>query len=179
MRRACWIVAVLATAVFTGWAAQPHASGASRGGQEAVTVASGASKIARWELYASAPRPGRRCLGMRVEQLWDATAFVRRERCGAQRLARGAVTLQALAAPGMGAFVYGRAGPSVGEVRVRMGDNAPITVGTLPSPLGGRDRFWVAHAGLGCAPVRVQALAIGGKALGKARAGRIGPRGCG
>jgi hypothetical protein len=64
-------------------------------------------------------------------------------------------------------------------VRVRMGDNAPITVGTLPSPLGGRDRFWVAHAGLGCAPVRVQALAIGGKARGKPRTGRIGPRGCG
>jgi hypothetical protein len=179
MRRACWIVAVLATAVFTGWAAQPHASGASSGGQEAVTIASGASKIARWELYASAPRPGRRCLGMRVEQLWDATAFVRRERCGAQRLARGAVTLRALTAPGMGSFAYGRAGRRVGEVLVRVGDNAPITVGTLPSPLGGRDRFWVAPAGLSCAPVRVQALGIGGKALGKPRAGRIGPPGCG
>jgi len=179
MRRACWIVAVLATAVFTGLAAQAPAFVAANGGREPATIASGATKIARWELYVRTPTPGRHCLGMRVEQLWDATAFVRRERCGARRLARAGVTLQALTAAGMGSFAFGRAGRRVGEVRLAVGNQAPIAVGTLPSPLGGRDRFWVAHAGLSCAPVRVRALGIGGKALGKPRAGRIGPPGCG
>ena len=179
MRRACWTFAVLATAVFTGWAAQPPALGASSGGQEAVTIASGVSKIARWELYARTPKPGRRCLAMRVEQLWDAAAFARRERCGARRLARGAVTLQTLAASGMGSFAFGRARPRVGQVSVTVGDQAPVTVGTLPSPLGGRARFWVVQVGLSCAPVSVQALGVGAKELGKPRSGRIGPRGCG
>ena len=178
MRRACWIVAVLATAVLTGLAAQLPGLGASAGGQEPVTIASGVSKIARWELYARTPKPGRRCLGMRLEQLWDATASARRERCGAQRLARGAVTLQTLAAPGMGSFAYGRAGRRVGEVLVHVGVGAPVTAGTLPSPLGGRDRFWVVPAGLSCAPVSVQALGVRGTARGT-RSGRIGPRGCG
>jgi len=179
MRRACLTVAVLATAVFTGWAAQPPALGASSGGQEAVTIASGVSKIARWELYARTPKPGRRCLGMRVEQLWDATAVARRERCGARRTAKGAVTLQTLAAPGMGSFAFGRARPRVGQVSVTVGDQAPATVATLPSPLGGRERFWFAQAGLSCAPVRVQAMGIGGKELGRPRTGRIGPPRCG
>jgi hypothetical protein len=186
MRRACWIVAVLATAVFTGWAALPHASGASVGAQgapvgaqEAVTIASGATKIARWELYVSAPRPARRCLGMRVEQLWAGPVPVMRERCGARKLARGAVTLQTLAAPEMGAFAFGRAGRRVGQVSVSVGDRAPVTVGTLPSPLGGRDRFWVAHAGLSCAPVSVRSLGVRGNAPGRLRSGRIGPPGCG
>ena len=159
MRRACLTVAVLATAVFTGWAAQPPALGASSGGQEAVTIASGVSKIARWELYARTPKPGRRCLGMRVEQLWDATAVARRERCGARRIAKGAVTLQTLAAPGMGSFAFGRARPRVGQVNVTVGDQAPATVGDVAEPARRRDRFWVAHAGLSCAPVSVRALA--------------------
>lgn len=179
MRRGCWIVAVLATAVFTGWAAQPPALGASSGGQEAVTIASGVSKIARWELYARTPKPGRRCLGMRVEQLWDTTAIARRERCGARRIAKGAVTLQTLAAPGMGSFAFGRARPRVGQVSVTVGDQAPATVATLPSPLGGRERFWVAPAGLNCAAVKVQALGVRGGARGARRSGRIGPPGCG
>jgi hypothetical protein len=172
MRRACWIVAVLATAVFTGWAEQSPAQGP-------VTVASGATKIARWELYVSAPSPGRRCVGMRVEQLWAGPVPARRERCGALRLARGALTLHTLAPPGMGSFAFGRAGRRVGEVLVRVGNNAPIAVGTLPSPLGGEDRFWFAHAGLSCAPVTVQALGRSGKASDKRRSGRIGGRGCG
>jgi hypothetical protein len=175
MRRACWIVAVLATAVFAGGSALP----AAHGGQGAVTVASGATKIARWELYVSAPRPGRRCVGMRVEQLWAGPARAGRRRCGTRRLARGAVTLHTLAAPGMGSFAFGRAGWSVGEVSVTVGDRAPVTVATLPSPLGGRDRFWVAHAGPGCSPVSVQALGVRGKARGGHRTGRIGPPGCG
>jgi hypothetical protein len=179
MRRACWIVAVLATAVFTGWAVQPPALGASSGGQEAVTIASGVSKIARWELYASAPRPGRRCVGMRVEQLWAGPAPARRERCGAGRLARGAVTLQTLAAPGMGSFAYGRAGRKVAQVSVTVGDRAAVTVATLPSPLGGKDRFWVAQAGLSCAAVKAQALGVRAGARGARRSGRIGPPGCG
>ncbi len=179
MRRACLTVAVLATAVFTGWAAQPPALGASTGGQEAVTIASGVSKIARWELYARTPKPGRRCLAIRVEQLWDATAIARRERCGARRIAKGAVTLHTLAAPGMGSFAFGRARPRVGQVSVTVGDQAPATVATLPSPLGGRGRFWIAHAGLSCAPVRVQALNSSGEERGKGRSGRIGPPGCG
>jgi hypothetical protein len=175
MRRAGWIVAVLATAVFTVWSAMAPAHGA----EGAVTIAGGTTKIARWELYVSAPRPGRQCVGMRVEQLWDATAIARRERCGARRLARGAVTLQTLAAPGMGSFAFGRAGRGVGQVSVTVGDRAPATVATLPSPLGGRDRFWVAHAGLSCARVSVQALGSAGRASGKRRSGRIGARGCG
>jgi hypothetical protein len=174
MRRRCWIVAVLATAVFTGWAALPAAQGA----QGAVTIASGATKIARWELYVSAPRPGRSCVGLRVEQLWAGPAPAGRRRCGARRLARSAVTLQTLAAPGMGSFAYGRAGRSVGQVLVRVGGNPPIRVTTLPSPLGGRDRFWVTHAGLSCAPVTVQALGADGQARAKRRSGRIGPPGC-
>jgi hypothetical protein len=177
MRRACRIVAVLATAVLTG-GALPHAHGASAVGQEAITIASGATKIARWELYASAPRPGRRCVGMRVEQLWAGPVPARRQRCGARRLARRAVTLQTLAAPGMGSFAYGRAGRRVGQVAVTVGDRASVTVATLPSPLGGRDRFWVVHAGLDCAPVTAQPLGTGGKALGRPRAGRIGAPGC-
>jgi hypothetical protein len=172
MRRACWIVAVLATAVFTGWAEQPPAQGP-------VTIASGATKISRWELYVSAPGPGRRCVGMRVEQLWAGPVPARRERCGARRLARGAVTLQTLAAPGMGSFAYGRAGRKVAQVSVTVGDRAPVTVATLPSPQGGRDRFWVAHAGLSCAVVRVQALGVRAGARGTPRSGRIGPPGCG
>jgi hypothetical protein len=179
MRRACWIVAVLATAVFTGWAARAPALVAGSGGQEATTIASGASKTARWELYVRTPKPGRRCVGMRVEQLWDATAFTRRERCGAHRLARGAVTLQTIAAPGMGSFAFGRAGRSVGQVSVRVGDQAPVTVSTLESPLGGRGRFWVTHAGLSCASVSVQALGVRGNPQRTRRVGHIGPPGCG
>ena len=172
MRRACWIVAVLATAVFTGWAEPAPAQGPA-------TIASGATKIARWELYASAPRPGRHCVGMRLEQLWAGPAPARRERCGARRLARGAVTLQTLAAPGMGSFAYGRAGRKVVQVSVTVGDRAAVTVATLPSPLGGRDRFWVAQAGLSCAAVKVQALGVRAGARGARRSGRIGPAGCG
>jgi hypothetical protein len=178
MRRACWIVAVLATAVFTEWSALARAQGASSGGQGAVTIASGASKIARWELYSRTPRPGRRCTGMRVEQLWDPTAFARRERCGARGLARGAVTLQTLATSGMGSFAFGRAGRGVAQVSVTVGDQAPVMVTTLPSPLGGRDRFWVAPAGLSCAPVSVQALGVRGNPPGSRRSGHIGARGC-
>jgi hypothetical protein len=175
MRRACWIVAVLATAVFAGGSALPPA----HGGQGAVTVASGATKIARWELYVSAPRPGRRCVGMRVEQLWAGPTPAGRRRCGTRRLARDAVTLATLAAPGMGSFAFGRAGRSVGEVSVTVGDRAPVTVATLPSPLGGRDRYWAAHAGPACSPVGVQALGVRGKARGGQRTGRIGAPGCG
>jgi hypothetical protein len=175
MRRACWIVAVLATAVFAGWAGLPPVQAA----EGAVTIASGTTKVARWELYVSAPKPGRLCVGMRVEQLWDATAIARRERCGARRLASGAVTLQTLAPPGMGSFAFGRARPRVEQARVTVGNQEPIAVGTLPGPLRGRDRYWVVQTGLSCASVRVRALGIGGKVLGKARPGRIGPPGCG
>jgi hypothetical protein len=171
MRRACWIVAGLATAVFTGLAVPAPA-------QEPVTVASGTTKIARWELYVSAPNPGRRCVGMRLEQLWAGPVPARRERCGARRLRRGAVTLHTLAAPGMGSFAYGRAGRKVGQVSVRVGDQAPVNVSTVVSPLGGRDRFWVTHTGLSCAPVSVQALGVARNARGRQRSGRIGPRGC-
>jgi hypothetical protein len=188
MRRACWIVAGLATAVLTGWAAQAPAQAAATAAsneasepvaQEAVTIASGATKIARWELYVRAPRRGRRCVGLRVEQLWAGSVPARRERCGGRRLASRAVTLHTLAAPGMGSFAFGRAGRKVAHVSFTVGDRAPVTVATLPSPLGGRDRFWVAHAGLSCAPVRVQALDVRGKPRGGKRSGRIGPRGCG
>jgi hypothetical protein len=180
MRRACWIVAGLATALLTGWAAQPPARAAvTAAAQEAVTIASGATKIARWELYVSAPRPGRRCVGLRVEQLWAGPVPARRERCGGRGLARRAVTLQTLVAPGMGSFAFGRAGRKVAHVSLSVGDRAPVTVATLPSPLGGRDRFWVAHAGLSCAPVSVQPLGVRGKPRGGHRSGRIGPRGCG
>ena len=89
------------------------------------------------------------------------------------------MTLQTLAAPGMGSFAYGRAGRRVGEVLEHVGVGAPVTAGTLPSPLGGRDRFWVVPAGLSCAPVRVQALGVRGNARRTQRSGRIGPRGCG
>ena len=175
MRRARWIVAVLATAVFTGWSGLPPAQAA----EGAVTIASGATKIARWKLYVSAPSSGRHCVGMRVDPLWAGSAPAGRRRCGRGRLGRGAVTLQTLAPPGMGSFAFGRAGRSVSQVLVRVGDNEPITVTTLPSPRGGRGRFWVAQAGPSCAPVSVQALGIGGQARGKPRTGRIGPPGCG
>src|ERR687895_2231897 len=140
MRRARWIVAVLATAVFTGWSGLPPAQAA----EGAVTIASGATKIARWELYVSAPSPGRRCVGLRLEQLWAGPVPARRERCGARGLARRAVTLQTLAAPGMGSFAYGRAGRKVAQVSLTGGDRAPVIVATLPSPtlpspLAGRD----------------------------------------
>jgi hypothetical protein len=177
MRRAGWIVAGLATAVLTGWAGA-EAPGRDGFGQ-AATIASGATKIARWELYLRSPRPGRRCVGMRAEQLWAGPEPVTRERCGARRVARRAMTIQTLAAPGMGSFAFGRAGRAVGQVAVTVGDRAPVNVATLPSPLGGRDRFWVVHAGLSCAPVTVQALGPRGSALGRPRSGLIGPRGCG
>ena len=193
MRRACWIVAGLATAVLTGSAAQPPAQAAAAAAaneasepvaQEAVTIASGATKIARWELYVRAPRPGRRCVGLRVEQLWAGPVPARRERCGGRRLARRAVTLHTLAAPGMGSFAFGRAGRKVAQVSLTGGDRAPVIVATLPSPtlpspLGGRDRFWVAHAGVSCAFVSVQALGVRGTAQGETRSGRIGLPGCG
>jgi hypothetical protein len=193
MRRACWIVAGLATAVLTGSAAQPPAQAAAAAAaneasepvaQEAVTIASGATKIARWELYVRAPRPGRRCVGLRVEQLWAGPVPVRRERCGGRRLARRAVTLHTLAAPGLGSFAFGRAGRKVARVSFTVGDRAPVIVATLPSPtlpslLGDRDRFWVTHAGVSCTPVRVQPLGMRGDLLGRQRTGRIGPPGCG
>jgi hypothetical protein len=185
MRRACWIVAGLATAVLTGWAAQtPTHAAPTAAAQEPVTIASGATKIARWELYVSAPRPGRRCVGLRVEQLWAGHVSARRERCGGRRLARRAVTLHTLAAHGMGSFAFGRAGRKVAHVIFTMRDRAPVIVATLPSPrlpspLGGRDRFWVAHAGVSCGPVSVQALGMRGNARGGQRTGRIGPPGCG
>ena len=193
MRQACWIVAGLATAVLTGWAAQPPAQAAATAAaneasepaaREAVNIASGATKIARWELYVSAPRPGRRCVGMRVEQLWAGPVPARRERCGGRRLARRAVTLHTLAAPGMGSFAFGRAGRKVAQVGLTVGDRALVIVATLPSPtlpslLGDRDRFWVAHAGVSCTPVRVQPLGMRGDLLGRQRTGRIGPPGCG
>jgi hypothetical protein len=195
MRRACWIVAGLATAVLTGWAAQPPTHAApTAAAQEPVTIASGATKIARWELYVSAPRPGRRCVGLRVEQLWAGPVPARRERCGGRKLASRAVTLHTLAAPGMGSFAFGRAGRKVARVSFTVGDRARVIVATLPSPtppsrtppsptppssLGGRDRFWVAHAGVGCGLVSVQALGGRGNARGGQRTGRIGPPGCG
>jgi hypothetical protein len=156
-----------------------RAAPAQGAAQEAVTVASGATKIARWELHVRAPRPGHRCVGMRLEQLWGGPVPARRERCGGRGLARRAVTLQTLAAPGMGLFPFGRAGQRVAHVSLTVGDRAPVTVATLPSPLGGRDRFWVAHGGLSCAPVSVQPLGVRGNPRGWKRSGRIGPRGCG
>jgi hypothetical protein len=181
MRRVRWILAVLATAAFPAWGAQPSAGVASRSAEPTVTVASGATKIARWELYLRSPKPGRRCLGMGVTQLWDESVTARRERCRARRIGRGAVTLQTLAPAGLGSFAFGRAGQRVEEVEVRVGDRAPIRLGTLPtpSPPGGRDRFWITHAGLDCAPVSVQVLGSRSGAPGKRRTGRIGPPGCG
>lgn len=195
MRRARWIVAVLAAAVLTRWAAQLATTAAAQvattaaaqeatipAAEEAVTIASGATKIARWELYVSVPRPGRRCVGMRVEQLWAWPVPARRERCDARRLAARAVTLHTLAPPGMGSFAFGRAGRRVAQVSLTVGQRAPVVVPTLPSPtspLGGRDRFWVAHAGLSCAPVSVQALDVRGNPRGGQSTGRIGPPGCG
>jgi hypothetical protein len=179
MRRARWILAVLAAAVFAAWAPQAPAERASRGAETAVTVASGATKIARWELYVRSPRPGRRCVGMRVGSLFDESDSVTRERCGRRGISRAAVTLHTLASSGMGSFAFGRAGRGVGQVSVTVADRAPVTVGTLASPLGGRDRVWVAHAGLSCAPVSVRALGSRGNAPGGGRSGRIGPPGCG
>jgi hypothetical protein len=146
-----------------------------------VTVASGATKIARWELYLRS-RERRSCLGMRVRPLWDESGTVRRERCTARTIAKGAVTLQTFAPEGMGSFAYGRAGRRVGQVEVRVGDRVPVRIGTLPapSPPGGRDRFWVMHAGNDCARVSVQSLGwASGRPEGKRRKGRIGPPGCG
>jgi hypothetical protein len=137
MRRARWILAVLAAAVFVAWAAQAPAGGASRAAEPRLTVASGATKIARWELYVRSPKPGPRCLEMRVTQLWDESVGARRERCGARRLPRGVVSLQTLAPSGLGSFAFGRAGRGVGQVSVSVGDRAPITVETLPTRLGG------------------------------------------
>jgi hypothetical protein len=166
MRRACWIVAGLATAVFTGWAVPAPAQGP-------VTVASGATKIARWELYVSTPRPGRRCVGMRIASMFDESNAVTRERCGPRRLAVGAVTLHTLAREGLGAFAFGRAGKGVREVELRVVGREPVRATTLQSPGGGR--FWVVNAGATCAPVTVRALVR----PGKRRSGRIGPPACG
>jgi hypothetical protein len=165
MRRARWILAVLATAVFAAPAA---------GAAPTATVASGATKVARWELYVRSPEPGRRCLGLRVGSLFDESDYVNRERCGSRRISGGAVTLQTLVSPVMGSFAFGRAGRRVGQVRVTVGRRSPVTVETLAGPLG-RERVWVAHAGLSCAPVSVQA--VGPPA--KPRSGRVGPPGCG
>jgi hypothetical protein len=170
MRRARWILAGLATAVF---AAQAPAGAAA----PTLTVASGATKIARWELYVRSPEPGRRCLGLRVGSLFDESDYVNRERCGSRRISGGAVTLQTLASPGMGSFAFGRSGRRVGQVSLTVGHRAPVPVETLASPLG-RDRVWVAHAGLSCAPVSVQAVRRR-NAPGKHRSGRVGPPGCG
>jgi hypothetical protein len=155
------------------WGGRPRAT---------VTVASGATKIARWELYLRSLGRGRSCLGMRVRPLWDESGTVRRERCRARAIAKGAVTLQTFAPEGMGAFAYGRAGRRVGQVEVRVGDRAPERIGTLPAPRppGGRDRFWVMHAGSNCTLVSVQSLGwVSGVPEGKRRTGRIGPPGCG
>jgi hypothetical protein len=58
----------------------------------------------------------------------------------------------------MDSFAFGRAGRGVGQVSVTVGDRAPVSVGTLASPLGGRDRVWVADAGLSRARVSVRAV---------------------
>lgn len=152
-----------------------------RGARTRVPVASGVTKVARWELYLRPLGKGRSCLGLRVRQLWDESVGAKRERCGPSRIARDAVTLQSFAPEGLGAFAYGRAGRRVGQVEVRVGDRAPVRLGTLftPEPPGGRERFWVLHAGVSCAPVSVQALGWRTVTPGKRRAGRIGPPGCG
>ena len=119
---------------------------------------------------------------MQVRPLFDESRSVRTERCRARVLPKHAVTLQTFAPDGMGAFAFGRAGRRVGRIEVRVGDRAPVRIGTLPAPIppGGRDRFWVIHAGSGCAPVSVQSLGRrSGVPRGKPRAGRIGPPGCG
>ena len=152
----------------------------SRGRPGAVTVASGVTKIARWEVYLRRRGGGRSCLGMRVRALFDESRSVRRERCRRGALARKAVTLQTFAPEGMGAFVFGRAGRRVGQVEVRVGDRALERLGTLPIPPGGRERFWVIHAGSACAPVSVRSLGWrSGVPEGEPREGRIGPPGCG
>jgi hypothetical protein len=153
----------------------------SRGRPGPVTVASGVTKIARWEVYLRR-RGGGRCLGMRVRTLFDESRSVRRERCRPGALARGAVTLHTFAPEGMGAFAFGRTGRRVAQVEVRVGDRAPVRLGTLPmpSPPGGGERFWVIHAGSACAPVSVRSLGWQpGDPQGKPRTGRIGPPGCG
>jgi hypothetical protein len=179
MRPARRILAVLAAAVLAAPVAQVPAGGAWRGAGHAVTVASGATKIARWDLYIRAPSPGRRCAGMRVGSLFDESSSVSRERCGRRGISRNAVTLQTLAPSEMGSFAFGRAGRGVAQVSVSVGDRAPATVGTIGSPLSGRDRVWVAQLGLSCARVTVRALGLRGNTLGKPRSGRVGPAGCG
>ena len=134
MRRARWILAVLATAVF---AAQAAAGSASQGAGPALTVVSGVTKIARWELYVRSPEPGRRCVRMRVGSLFDESNYVNRERCERSRITRNAVTLQTLASPEMGSFAFGRAGRKVRQVSLTVGDRAPVTLATLASPLAG------------------------------------------
>jgi hypothetical protein len=160
--------------------AGPMAARARR--RQAVTLASGVTKIARWEVYLRRRAGGRSCLGMRVRALFDESRSVRRERCRSGALARRAVTLQTLAPDGLGAFAFGRAGRRVGQVEVRVGDRVPLRLGTLPTPVppGGGERFWVTHAGSSCAPVSVRSLGRrSGLPEGKARRGRIGPPGCG
>jgi hypothetical protein len=175
MRRARWILAVLATASSAAWspagaAAQPSPVATAR--SSPVTVASGATKVARWELVTRSPRPGRRCAGLRVQQIWNESVSARRGRCGPARIGRRAVTLQTLAPAGLGSFAFGRAGRGVDQVEVRVGERAPVTVATLLGPGG---RFWVLHTGDACAAVTVRAIA---PRAGKPRSGRIGPRGC-
>jgi hypothetical protein len=154
----------------------------SRGRPGPVTVASGVTKIARWEVYLRRRARGGSCLGMRVRALFDESRSIRRERCRAGALARKAVTLQTLAPDGMGGFAFGRAGRRVGQVEVRVGDRAPVRLWTLPTPIppGGGERFWVIHAGSSCAPVSVQSLGWrSGVPEGAPREGRLGPPGCG
>lgn len=176
MRRIGRILAVLAGSALVLSVAQSFGFGASGPGR---TVASGVTKIAQWELYVHSPSPGRRCLGMRVRSLWGESGTVSRERCAARRIAGDAVTLQSFAPEGLGAFAYGRAGRTVEQVEVRVGDRAPVRVATVRGPPGSRGRLWAFHAGDACTPVSVQALARGTDLPGKRRSGRIGPPRCG
>lgn len=145
-----------------------------------VTVSSGVTAEARWELRLRSPRPGRTCVGMQVRPLWDESGTVADERCGRSVIAKDAVTLDTFRPPGLGSFAYGRAGRRVGEVRVRFGGGRWIRIATAftPIPPGGRDRFWVAPAGSRCGAVTVQAMGWIDPVPGKRRTGRLGEPGC-
>jgi hypothetical protein len=142
-----------------------------------VTVVSGVTSKARWELYLRLPKRGGMCVGVQARPLWPGSAAPSGEGCGPRGIAKDSVTVGAFSAAERGLFAYGRAGERVAEVRVRFDGQEQVTLQTIytPIPPGGRGRFWVLPYAGDCPLVSVQALNVEGQVVDEQRTPPISP----
>jgi hypothetical protein len=138
-----------------------------------VTVASGVTRRARWQLYLRLPARGGMCVGMSLRRLWRGADGPSGEGCGARTLPPLETGLGLEFAKGLGLFAYGHTGSKVYSVRVQFeGEEVKEVFTTFtPDPPGGRDRFWVVPAEGDCGNVTVQAIGPKGDVVDERRSG--------